>query len=64
MYKLTTLDAYELSEDIKNATIKVEQTRITHSLIFNKELGATICVPTDDSTHEYGMNIIVEISHT
>ena len=64
MYKLTTLDAYELSEDIKKAAIEVEQTRIPHSLIFNNELGTTICVPTDDSTHEYGMNIIVEISNT
>ena len=63
MYKLTTQDALQLSEDIKNAAIEVEQTNITHSLMFNKELGATICVPTDDSAHEYGMNIIAEISN-
>jgi len=64
MYKLNTTDAYELSVDIKNAAITVEQTKITHTLLFNKELGATVCVPTDNSTHEYGMNIIAEISNT
>ena len=64
MYKLNTIDAYELSVDIKNAAITVEQTKITHTLMFNKELGATVCVPTDESTHEYGMKVIAEISNT